>query len=147
MSSAEIIPIQTALVLPADSLTEQFAAYALHKPGLLLLANAIEEEARHAGTIKDGRAIWDVGDSSYRVIAECWIDSRRLAIQVFTPTYNGYVLRDDDLSQFVFDCPPGAKWPVFLKEQHELLKGKRAVEAAVKEREQAAQRERQKAVI
>lgn len=151
MSNTQIIPLSNLPALRGNSdhadQVEQLRQYAAAQTGLIELAAVIEAEARAAGTLADRKAVWDIADGAFRVVCTLNTETRKMVIVVHTQGFSETVLRDDDLGQFVFNCPAGARWPVFLKEQHELAQARRGVAAAQAERERlAAQSKRQAAI-
>lgn len=151
MSDTQIIPISNLPALrgqtdQADKVA-QLEQYVAAQTGLAELALIIEEEARASGEIKDGVAIWRPAVPGYQVVCTLGLEARKLTVSVLTAEFNGYVLRDDDWAEFVFNCPKNARWPIFLKDQHGLASARRAAEDAQRKRAIEAQVSKQQAAI
>lgn len=152
MEEAEIIPISNLLALRSDTpsldtLVAQLNAYAAARDGLAELASVIEEEAGATNSITNGKAVWDTQRDSYRVLCTLDTVTRKMVIVVNTQGISEVVLCDDDMNKFAFNCPATARWPLFLKEQHELAKAHRAVATAQAEREEQAKKAKRQSVI
>lgn len=143
MSEALQIRPARPVALAADSLAQQ-RQWLADQPRLAELASAIEAEAAALNQISNGQALWEIADGGFRVTCKLDTSTRRMLIAVHVGAESVTVLDDTSLEGFVYNSPPGARWPDFLLAQHTIAQTQRDVLAAQQQAaENAAQIKRQ----